>query len=137
MKPKMTEENWKTAAQMLIDGCNYQQIADEFGITRQSVNFHFTKGRGRVRNPNARRPIVYAGIKRFVDENPLSMRQIALRIFPDGDSPARYYKFANIATGRTQGVRIKDIFTICRYMGMPFEEAFAPVKEDDHDNSAV
>ena len=137
MTPKMTDEKWKLAAQMLLDGHNYSEIADEFGITRQAVNFHFTKGRGRGRNPNARRPIIYAGIQRYLDANPLSMRQIALRIFREGDSQSRYYRFANIATGRTKGVKIEDIFAICRYMNMPFEEAFAPIKEDDHDHSTV
>ena len=131
---KITEQKWKDASQMLLDGCSFQEIAEKIGVSRQCVYNHFVQ---RSRKRYNASPIVYAGIKRYIDGNSLSMRQIALRIFPDGDSKARYYKFANIATGRTQSVRIEDIFTICRYMNMPFEEAFAPVKEDDHDHSAV
>lgn len=135
MSYKMTDEKWKIAAQMLLDGSNYQEIAEKFGITRQLVSTHFSNGN--KRRWSARRTVVYAGIKRYLDGNRLSMRQIALRIFPEGEPQSRYYRFANIATGRTKGVRIEDIFAICRYMNMPFEEAFAPIKEDDHDNSAV
>ena len=133
---KITEQKWKDASQMLLDGCSFQEIADKIGVSRQCVHNHFVQRSGKRYNA---RPIVYAGIKRYIDGNRLTMRQIALRIFPEGEPRSRYYRFANIATGRTKGVRIEDIFTICRYMNMPFEEAFAPIKEDDppHDNSAV
>ena len=131
---KITEQKWKDASQMLLDGCSFQEIADKIGVSRQCVHNHFVQRSGKRYNA---RPIVYAGIKRYIDGNRLSMRQIALRIFPDGEPQSRYYRFANIAAGRTKGVRIEDIFAICRYMNMPFEEAFAPIKEDDHDNSAV
>lgn len=131
----VTDAGWKKAAQMLLDGHTYQEIGDELGVTRQCVSRHFTIGQGR--RIGIVHPIVYSGIRRFLKESRLSARQNALRIFTEGNEQCRYIKFLHIITGRRSAISVQDIFTICRYMNMPFEEAFAPVKEDDHDHSAV
>ena len=125
----VTDAGWKKAAQMLLDGHSYQEIGDELGVTRQCISRHFTIGKRR--NIGIAHPIVYAGIRRYLNESRLSARQISIRIFTEGDEQYRYVKFLHIITWRRIAISIQDIFSICRYMNMPFEEAFAPVKEDE------
>lgn len=136
-RKNVSEEDWEKAARMILnDHATFQAVANELGVSRQTIYRHFVY-RDKCSKCASRVPIVYEGIRNFIKNSPLSIRTIALQIFKNGSENTRCVKFYRIIHGNSEWLSIPDIFAICRYMNMPFEEAFAPIKEDDHDNSAV
>lgn len=124
---KMSDEKWEKARQMRISGSTLQEIANEFGISKQRVEQVLNGVGPRAINRKLfpkRAKCIFPRITKYMDEKEMSLNKFAF------DSGLDYYKIRSAFSGRTE-LRMSEINTILRVTGMTYEEAFKTKEESE------
>ena len=119
-------------AKMLImhsEGMTYQEIADEFGITRQraqqAVSALYRRNGGNVRFKKSVESIVYPKIREYFCNNPkMTYTGFCRRAFGRTDHNF-VCKIERAFRGYGARFTVVQINQICAEIGKPFEEVFA------------
>ena len=114
---KMTREDKLKAFAMRLDGYMFQEIADEFGVTRQYIQQMFsdeTTGRKKVAL------CIYPGIEKWMRDNRVTAYKLNKMMGIWGKNAAPMYNRLN---GTTEFV-LNEIKLLLEVTGMTFDEAF-------------
>lgn len=114
----MTSDEKKKAYCMLLDGKSYQEVADEFGLTRQAIHKAFAdKVRFKKRAVTHLEKQVYPYITNF-----LYREQMSRSIFAEKCGIA-YNSMLDILRGNREP-RKNEIDKMLKVLGTTYEEAF-------------
>ena len=122
----MTEPrvDWKEAGRMLVEGSTFTDIATRFGVSRQHIQQHYTRGK-KGRRPSGFGKIIYPALREWAVRQGKSYRSLEAVMFPDRPkNSASGQMLRNIMIGRTKAIPIEVIYTLCNATGMTFEEMF-------------
>lgn len=115
----MTKEDKIKAYAMRLDGASFQQIADEFGVTRQYIHQVITKPGGRDRPI---RRYIYPNIAIWMHEKRHSAKALA------ADIQVSQQCITKILKGKGNPSK-QTIDRILEVTGMTYEQAFFQDKE--------
>lgn len=117
--------DWQRASEMLLDGCNFAEIADEFGVSRQAVHHHFANPScRRKRRGNAEVPIIYPALKKWFEECKMTFVGLGAMMFDGLGKQAATQRVRNFLTGKTEAVNVEFFKKLSEVTGMTFEEMF-------------
>lgn len=125
----MAESNvdWKEAGKMLAEGCNFAEIAEHFGVSRQYIQQYYTYGhKGRRRKKH---PLLYPMFAKWLKSNHETLASIGRKLFPDDKNPSQRLRL--IMIGKTKTVPISTIKSLLDVTGMTFEMMFWTEGDDD------
>ena len=114
---KMTREDKIKAFVMRLDGSTFQEIADEFGVSRQCIQQTLsdeTTGHKKVAK------CIYPGIEKWMRENYCTAYMLHKKMGLWGENTAPMYNRLNGTTEFT----LNDIKVLLDVTGMTFDEAF-------------
>ena len=124
----VNRERWEQIRQMRMDGYTFQEIADEFGVSRQCVNELFNMQFRRLKGMRGRgfklESIVYKGIYEHFRDNPFeTTSSFTEKIYGYvGNKPQTIKK---LITGESETLlSIPRIQKMCEITGKTFEELF-------------
>ena len=119
--------DWKEAGKMLAEGCTFAEIAERFGVTRQCVHFHYT--RGNKSHPRSKHMIIYPAVRNWMKLHRETYDSIGRVLYPDVNVPGNTIRL--ILIGKTRNVPIDTIKKLSKITGMTFEEMFRTEDEND------
>ena len=115
--------------QMRNEGKTYEEIAKEFGVTRQAVWGYLGQKR---RNQSIYDNIPFQGLYEIFRDNPgLTINRFVLQALHKNDktTQARYW---NLLTRKEAAFKISEIKKILEHTGLTFEQLFA--ERTDNEN---
>ena len=119
--------DWKEAGRMLAEGFNFKEIAEHFGVSRQCIHFHYTRGnKSMTRNKHK---IIYPAIHDWMKSNRENYYTIGRQLYPGVKVPGNTIRL--ILIGKTRNVPIDTIKKLSKITGMTFEEMFRTEDEND------
>lgn len=115
----MTREQRIEAYTMILDGFNNKEIAAAIGVNEKAINKEFPRSRVKKVKCN------FVGLRKWLNENEVSLYKMAKLIKPNIDSGNWFYKKMRGETVLT----IVDINKIIEITGLTYEELFSEVDE--------
>ena len=123
--------DWNEAGKMLVEGCTFTEIAEHFGVSRQCVHSHYTRGNKSL--PRSKRMIIYPAVRNWMKLHRESYDSLGRQLYPGVNVPGNTIRL--ILIGKTRYVPIDTIKKLSKITGMTFEEMFWT--EDDDDQQTV
>ena len=108
--------------EMRKSGMTYAAIGAALGVAKQTV-YVACKGNNELRRAPLYDRIIYAGLKRYMDENKIAVKELAEKT---GIANQNVFQ---ILTGKNDPCK-RSIDRILRATGLTYEEAFAPKGSD-------
>lgn len=128
----MKQENKDRLLKMIkmrLDGCTFQAIADEFGVTRQYVQQTIADATGKVRAVR-KSPLdscIYPNLKKWMIDNGISLIRLSIMC---GSCKTRSDVIKKKITGESD-FKISEIKEILKESGETFEYMFSIEGEKD------
>lgn len=116
--------DWEEAGRMLVEGKNFTEIAEHFGVTRQDIHQHYAYGKRTRRTKMYNEAIVYPNLKDWFLKNKMSYRRFGAECFPDMKIQQALIVVRRILVGTTKHFTIDQIKAMSAVTGMTFEEMF-------------
>ena len=123
-----SQPNYNRAAivQQMIDmknsGKTYQDIADEFGVSRQRVFQMIGSGDPKFFRYISTKGCIYKGVRKYMNDNKISMAELVRKLYGNY-VPRNFYSVRNKLSGVTD-ITKKHIDKILEITGLTYEEAF-------------
>lgn len=107
---------------MKNDGKTYQEIADEFGVSKQRIQQMLSTGDARYFRYIKKTTCVYKGIRKYMNDNKISVAELVRRVYG-------YYHPKNLATIRNKlnghtDISKQYIDKLLEVTGLTYEVAF-------------
>ena len=125
--------DWKEAGRMLVEGKNFTEIAEHFGVSRQCIQQYYAHGKMARRTKLYNESIVYPNLKDWFIKNRMSYRRFGAECFPDMKIQQAMVTVRRILCGVTNYFSIAQINAMSAVTGMTFEEMF---RRDDEQEAA-
>ena len=125
--------DWKEAGKMLVEGKNFTEIAEHFGVTRQCIQQYYAYGKRARRTKQYGEAIVYPNLKDWFIKNRMSYRRFGAECFPDMNVNQALMVVRRILVGTTKQFTFDQIKAMSAVTGMTFEEMF---RRDDEQEAA-
>lgn len=117
--------DWKEAGKMLLEGYNYAEIADHFGVTRQRIQQYYTCSKHYRRNKEKyENAIVFPNLKKWFLEHNMNYRAFAAKCFPERDIYTATTKVRSILVGQCVYFTLDQLYAMSKLTGMTVEEMF-------------
>ncbi len=116
-------------------GKTYQEIADMFGVSKQSVQQTISNAErkvgGRIRKNNADiEKIAYKGLyELFLNDTTMTVSKLSRAVYGNASNKNRS-KIDRLLQGENARVTIMELKNLIEFTGMPFEELFEPRGKD-------
>lgn len=112
---------------MTLDGYTYQEIADEFGVTKQYISSLFGS---KLYNSQLYDKIIYPNIVKWMKENNFTVHKLSIELYPRQTANGAQNKLSRVLKGK-QKATIDDIDKILKITGMKYEECFQRSASDE------
>lgn len=120
----MTTEQKLKAVEMRLNGATLQEIANEFGCSRQYINQEFKKIYQSITTNRIQKisRIIYKGIANWLLDNEKNVSTLASMVY-ENYTPRKGTYFYEKLCGK-HNLNMKEIKKILEVTGMTFEECF-------------
>ena len=114
--------NWDEANQMVLDGYNFCEIAEKFGVTRQYVQAHYAGYYRRNGRKDLGAEIVYPNLREWFRANRMNFRKMAKIIY---GNESHCVSIKRVLVGKTVYLNMEVVRRMIEATGMTYEEMFA------------
>ena len=118
---RTSKVNWDEANQMVLDGYNFCEIAEKFGVTRQYIHAHYAgyyRGKGKK---DVASDIVYPNLQAWFRANRMNFRKMAGILYGNKNQG---FNVKRILIGKTVNLSMDMIKKMSELTGMTYEEMF-------------
>lgn len=117
--------DWKEAGKMLLEGFNYAEIADHFGVTRQWIQQYYTCNKHYMCSKDKyENDIVFPNLKKWFLEHNMNYRAFAAKCFPERNICTATAKVRSILIGQCAYFTLDQLYAMSKLTGMTVEEMF-------------
>lgn len=126
--------DWKEAGAMLAEGKNFSEIAEHFGVSRQSISQYYTKGNKGLRKESYMDGIVYPNLRKWFIENRMTYSSFGAACFPDIKIQQAMMSARRILCGVANYFSLAQINAMSAVTGLTYEEMFQREENREAEN---